>query len=154
MLAGCAITLSLVGAALAEKAVEAVEDDKLGLSKTSVFSTPEPVAATVTAEPPGENQALGAYFSGAPPLIPHQLEDYLPIRTTENLCLDCHLLPEQIGTRPEPGEPTPIPASHYTDLRRDPGKLTKKLSGARFVCTQCHAPQSNTSPLVVNTYRQ
>jgi len=131
---------------------KAVSADELGLSKTSVFSTPAPIVAHDAGKDPGENELLGAYFSGAPPMIPHRIEDYLPIRAGENLCLDCHLLPDMLGEPHEAGEPTPIPASHYTDLRHAPGKVTKQLIGARFTCVQCHRPQSHAKPLVANTY--
>jgi cytochrome c-type protein NapB len=146
-----AVASTLVGIAWAEKAVE---DARLGLEKTSVFSTPAPIVAKAAGEAPGENESLGAYFSEAPPLVPHVVEDFLPIRAGENLCVDCHMLPDEIGKQAEAGEPTPIPASHYTDLRKDPGKMTGKLIGARFNCTQCHVAQSDAKPLVGNTYRE
>jgi cytochrome c-type protein NapB len=133
---------------------QGVEDSQLGLNKDSVFSTPEPIVAVNEANEPGENETLEAYFSGSPPVVPHQVEDFLPIRVGENMCLECHDLPGQIGQEPEPGEPGPMPASHYTDLRRSPDEVTQTVIGARYVCTQCHAPQTNAQPLVANTYRQ
>jgi len=132
----------------------AVDDSKLGLSKTSVFSTPDPIVPKSEAKEPGENETQEAYFQGSPPVIPHQVEDFLPIQLESNLCIDCHDLPDQIGEVREQGRPTPIPASHYTDLRRNPEKVGKTLIGARFVCTQCHVPQADAEPLVINTYRQ
>ena len=132
----------------------AVDDSTLGLSKTSVFSTPDPIVPKSEAKEPGENTTGDAYFPGSPPVIPHQIEDFLPIGLESNLCVDCHDLPDQIGREPEEGEPTPMPASHYTDLRRSPEKVGKNLIGARFVCTQCHAPQTDAEPLVINTYRK
>ncbi len=146
-----AAIVGVFGVALADKAVE---DNKLGLSKESVFATPDPIVAKVKGGQPGENASLGAYFSGSPPMIPHQVEGMMPIRVNENLCLDCHMLPDQIGQQAGEGEPTPMPASHFTDRRSDPGKVVRKTSGARFTCTQCHATQADAEPLVVNTYRQ
>jgi len=122
---------------------KAVTDDELGLSKASVFSTPDPIVAGSTAKDPGENELLGAYFSGSPPVV-----------SGENSCLECHDLHEQIGEEVASGDPTPMPASHYTDLRRNPDEVTTKVIGARFVCTQCHVPQSDAAPLVANTYHQ
>jgi cytochrome c-type protein NapB len=133
---------------------QSVEDSQLGLSKDSVFSTPEPIVAVNEANEPGENATQEAYFSGSPPVVPHQVEDFLPIRVGENMCLECHDLPDQIGQEPEPGEPGSMPASHYTDLRRSPDEVTQQVIGARYDCTQCHAPQTNAQPLVANTYRQ
>jgi cytochrome c-type protein NapB len=148
---GAAAALGLIGIACA---VQRVEDTELGLSKADVFSTPDPIVATVQAAEPGENENLGRYFSEAPPLIPHVVEDFLPIRATENMCADCHMLPDEIGAQAQAGEPTPIPASHYTDLRRDPDTVGEDLVGARFDCMSCHAVQSAAAPLVTNTYRQ
>ena len=150
------VVLSMVVAlfAVAEEAKKEVDDSELGLSKTSVFATPDPIVPTSKAKSPGENQTMKRYFSGQPPAIPHQVEDYLPITIAENLCLDCHDLQEQIGKERGEGEPTPIPVSHYTDLRRNPNEIKKKLVGARFNCTQCHTPQTDSKLLVANTYRQ
>ncbi len=133
---------------------EAKADDQLGLSRESVFSTPEPIVPTTKAKDPGENATRKAYFPGAPPVIPHLIEDSLPIKVGENMCMDCHDLADQIGAKREPGDPTPIPKSHYIDLRRSPDKVTRKVTGARFFCNQCHAPQADTRPLVVNTFDQ
>ena len=131
-----------------------VEDKSLGLDKNDVFATPDPVVAPMKGGEPGENQRMAAYFEGAPPAIPHQIEEFLPIRADENQCLDCHDDPGSLGSPVAEGDPTLIPATHYTDLRRAPDKVTDALIGARFVCVQCHAPQHDAVPLVVNTYRQ
>ena len=145
------VALTLAGCAQTQ---QGVEDSELGLSKTSVFATPQPIVATSDANDPGENETVESYFEGAPPVIPHQVEDYLPIRVGENLCIDCHDLPDQIGQPREVGDPTPIPITHYTDLRRSPGEAGDTLIGARYLCSQCHAPQAAEPPLGANTYRQ
>jgi len=153
-----AFLLSIAAVALLASgcAVEdaALADEELGLSKTSVFSTPDPIVAENTAGAPGENELLGAYFDGSPPTISHDIEDFLPITIGENLCIECHDLPEMIGEELDAGDPTPMPASHYTDLRRSPNEVTDKVIGARFTCTLCHATQADVQPLVANTYRQ
>jgi cytochrome c-type protein NapB len=122
-----------------------VEDSSLGLSKTSVFDTPDPIIFTSSALDPGENELLGAYFEEAPPLIPHVIEDFLPIKIGENLCLECH------GAEIEDVE-HPIPMSHYKNQFSDTTVTGQTLDGARFVCTICHVPQSDSQPLVANTY--
>ncbi|MDH3627352.1 MAG: nitrate reductase cytochrome c-type subunit [Acidobacteriota bacterium] len=131
-----------------------VIDDELGLSKESVFSTPDPIVAMSTRLEPGENELLGAYFSKAPPLIAHNIEDLLPIMIDENYCMGCHELYDEIGDEVAPEDPTPMPISHYTDKRHNPGDATPDVVGAYFVCTQCHVPQTDAAPLVPNTYRQ
>jgi cytochrome c-type protein NapB len=148
-----AVGLALVLAACAQ-VEESVEDSQLGLSKTSVDSTPDPIVATSKAGMPGENETQEAYFPGAPPVIPHQVRELLPITAQENMCLGCHDLPDQIALERSIGEPTPMPETHYTDLRRRPDTVERASIGARYVCTQCHAPQADAPPLVANTYRQ
>ena len=133
---------------------KSVGDEELGLDKNSVFDTPDPIVASVSGGEPGENQRTGGYFSEAPPTIPHQIDGFLPIRTDDNQCLNCHDDQSQIGEPVAAGDPTPIPASHYTDLRRNPNEVTQALIGARHVCVQCHVPQHDATPLVQNTYQQ
>lgn len=143
-----------VAATPAAVTAKALVDDELGLDKNSVTATPDPIVATVTAADPGENELLGAYFSESPPSISHAIADFMPIKLDENLCLDCHDLRDEIGNEKAFGDPSPMPASHYTDLRNNPDELTDKVIGARFVCTQCHVTQADAQPLVENTYRQ
>ncbi len=128
--------------------------EDFGLSKVSVFDNPDPLVTTQAGREPGENEALGAYFDESPPLIPHLVADYLPITIKDNQCLDCHDAPDRIGKKLGRDEEPPMPASHYTDLRNAPHKVTGKPIGARFVCTQCHAGQQETEVLVESTYRQ
>ena len=150
--AAVAIALGVVWFVSAGEPKEApIADAEIGLCKESVWSTPEPIVPTTKAKDPGENETQAAYFSGAPPVIPHLVEDLLPITMEQNMCLDCHNLPDQIGAKREPGEPTPMPESHYTDLRRSPDKVTEKVIGARYVCHQCHVAQTDARPLVANT---
>ena len=130
-----------------------IDADALGLSKTNVFETPEPLLAKFVGGDPGENERSTGYFSGSPPVIPHQIVDFMPITMEENGCLDCHELPDEIGKEPAEGDARSMPASHFTDLRRDPGKVTRKVIGARYSCDQCHAPQADAAPLVANTYQ-
>ena len=131
-----------------------IVDKSLGLDKNDVFAMPDPISAPMAGGEPGENDKIAAYFEGAPPPIPHRIEEFLPIRAGENQCLDCHDDPASLGSPVAAGDPTPIPATHYTDLRRAPTEVTDALIGARFVCVMCHAPQHDALPLVENTYRQ
>ena len=145
------VTLILGTTALAGND-KSVEDKDLGLDKNSVFDTPDPIQAPVLGGEPGENATLQPYFDGAPPMIPHQIVDFVPITIDENQCADCHVDAELVGTTVEEGEATPAPASHFTDLRRAADKVTAELIGARFLCTQCHATQADAKPLVENTF--
>ena len=129
---------------------KAVDDSSLGLSKTSVFDDPTPVAPVYDAPPPGAPvTAPPRYFPGAPPVIPHSIDGLVPITAQSNTCLGCHDKPDLLGKNVK-GAPTPMTASHYSDLwTKD--KPAQRVSGARYNCNQCHAPQSDAKPLVKNT---
>jgi cytochrome c-type protein NapB len=133
------------------RAEEAVKDTDLGLSKTSVFETPTPQPFSYGKAFPGTSNTLPRAYPGVPPQIPHDIEMFTPVTRANNACTACHDKPGMAGQK-APGAPTPMPASHYTDLRRAPDKVTGKLIGARFVCTLCHVPQAGVKPLVGNTF--
>lgn len=128
-------------------APKAVPDTTLGLSKTSVFDSPSPPPVVPETADPGDRPPLPRAYPGAPPRIPHAVADFLPITRGENLCIDCHLVDEKVE-----GEPTPIPASHKTDLRRSPGEAGEKVVGARWVCLTCHVPRTGAGELVENRF--
>ncbi|BDG02098.1 nitrate reductase cytochrome c-type subunit [Anaeromyxobacter oryzae] len=134
-------------AALLLLAATSTPDASLGLSKTGVFDVPAPPAVRAEDSSPGEKPAPPRAYPGAPPAIPHGIADFLPITRTQNLCLDCHAVKEK-----KPGEATPIPASHYRDLRRAPGAPRGRIAGARHVCTACHATRSDAAPLAGSTF--
>jgi len=141
--------LAILGCSGGPEVDKAVTDDEIGLTPTSVFDTPDPLVPTTVAKDPGENELLGSYFSGSPPVIPHVVDDFVPIRIGEHMCLECHDLTDQIGQETMAGDATPMPASHYRNE-----DVSEGMSGARFTCTQCHAPQTDAEPLVANTYSQ
>jgi len=124
-----------------------VADSQLGLSKTSVFDVPVPAPFVYAAHEPGENRLLPRMTAEAPPLIPHEVGEYLPITRDTNACVDCHAVDTQ-----EAGGPVPLPASHYVDLRNAPTVRRTTVAGARYVCTACHVPQAAVQPLVGNTF--
>ena len=118
-------------------------DTALGLAKGSVFDVPAPPAVKPNQSAPGEQPVLPRPYALAPPRIPHAIDDFLPITQKQSSCVDCHAVKDK-----KPGEPTPIPASHYVDLRRAPGKPVERIAGARWVCTACHVPRTEAQPLV------
>lgn len=126
-----------------------VADAELGLSKTSVTDVPDPPEFSFPTTEPGESRLLARSFSGAPPLIPHDVEAFLPITREENNCLACH----DVGPASEDGPPA-IPSSHATDLRAAPDEVTGAVIGARWRCVACHVPQAQVSPLVQSTFSQ
>ena len=125
-----------------------IADASLGLAPGSVFDGPSPPAVKADESAPGERPVLPRPYAGAPPRIPHGVDDFLPITPRQNACLDCHGVKEK-----EPGQPTPIPASHYTDYRNAPDRVDTRVVGARSVCVSCHAVTTDAPNLVENRFR-
>lgn len=124
-------------AAVAQQKPEAIDDKQFSLNKGSVFeaSTPAPFEfqdGAKTLRPPEG--------SGMPVMIPHTIDDDLPITAEKNGCVRCHT-PTGKKVRGAP----PVPASHVAD------GATPAVAGKRWVCTTCHAPQADVKPLVANT---
>jgi cytochrome c-type protein NapB len=140
--------VSLVSVAHAEGGIK---DSKMGLSKSSVFDVPAPKSFDYQGVMPGNDPVYKRAYPGAPPQIPHNIELMMPVTAAVNYCLSCHGHSAALG-QPLQGKATPIPASHYTDLRNTPDKVGKALVGARYVCTQCHVPQADVAPLVKNKF--
>jgi cytochrome c-type protein NapB len=145
----CLVSLACLMAILASCApssrsgAEPVPDDRIGLRGAGVFEAMEPPPVLTEESSPGEKPPAARAFPGAPPVIPHGVDDFLPIGRTENACVDCHL-----GAERAPGEPTPIPATHMVDNRRAPGRAGENLTGARWVCLSCHVARTGAAPLV------
>ena len=149
LLAGIAAALFATTQTLAETVIPA---DTMGLNKSSVFDVPAPKVYHYKGEFPGQDDVLPRAYQGAPPQIPHDISGFLPITATSNMCTGCHDQPAQWGKKTQKGMPTPMPQSHYTDMRNAPGKVSQQLVKARFNCNQCHVPQTDAAPLVENTF--
>jgi nitrate reductase cytochrome c-type subunit len=145
------LLLSFCSAALlvAGPPAKPVSDKDLGLSKTSVFEVPAPPLFQDETSVPGEKALPKRINREYPPVIPHGVADWLPITRGSNLCLDCHAVP---GPKKK-GEATPIPASHYLDLRRAPGTRGKQVAGTRYVCVSCHVPRTDAPQLQGSHFR-
>ena len=82
-------------------------------------------------------------FELQPPMIPHTVDKYR-ITLKGNGCLKCH------SEKSYKKEKAPkVGDSHYVD--RD-GKTLDTISSRRYFCSQCHAPQMKSDPLVENVY--
>lgn len=142
--------LVLAGVILTQVVISAPKgtpDDDIGLAKGSVFEVLNPDAVLPNTSEPGDEPLIAPAFVGFPPPIPHGIEEFLPITLDENQCIDCHAVEEK-----EEGEPTPIPGSHFRDLRNAPDELREDLAGARYVCTTCHVTLTRAEPLVGNEF--
>ena len=123
-----------------------IPDRDLGLAKGSVFETPAPPRFQDEASAPGEKALPRRINREYPPVIPHGIAEALPITRDSNLCMDCHA----VAGPKQKGEATPIPKSHYVDLRRAPQTQAKAVAGTRYVCISCHVPRTDATPLVGN----
>ena len=57
----------------------------------------------------GQPQLIARTFVGQPPMVPHDVEKYVPITMDENACLECHITDELRGQKvPKLG------VSHYS----------------------------------------
>ena len=131
----------------APAAAPSIPDDEIGLDKADVKEISTPGPTLFDESTPGERPVVPRAFEGEPPRISHGIEDFLPISAGENMCVVCHEVDEKLE-----GEATPIPASHFTDLRNAPEKAGDRIVGARWVCTSCHVAQTCAKPLVGNRF--
>jgi nitrate reductase cytochrome c-type subunit len=123
-----------------------IPDTRIGLVAGSVFEVLAPAATPENRSEPGERPLPDRPSVEWPPVVPHSIVDFIPITASENLCIDCHGVDVK-----EEGEPTPIPRSHYIDLRGAPGTVRESVASARWLCTSCHVSQTDAKPLVDNT---
>ncbi len=126
-----------------------IPDRDIGLSRSSVFDVADPAVFHEEASDPGEKPVIPRAHIEAPPLVPHNVTEFLPITWEVNLCIECHLADEAGRS-----DGKPIPASHLTDLRNAPGEIGTSVVGARQVCVSCHVAQTDAEPLVGNLFRR
>jgi cytochrome c-type protein NapB len=145
-----------------------ISEESLGLRKKTLFSEDAKVAPRKTSYATnyaGSGVKIKRAFQDAPPMIPHDTTGMLPIKIGNNQCIGCHMPDVAAGVGA-----TPIPVSHMTNFRPKSHaiggentsseklanisiKKTNKLVGARFNCSQCHAPQSDTPLAVENNFK-
>lgn len=146
-------------------AKQLISEESLGLRKVDIYSedSVKPDETKYSKEYAGSGYKINRAFQDAPPMIPHDVEGMLPITINNNQCTGCHM-PEVASSMGA----TPVPPSHFTNFRPESKaikgentssetrtdisiKKTTHLVGARFNCSQCHAPQSE-GQLVENTF--
>ncbi len=169
---GCSDAGEAAAPAGEAKVIQFQSEESLGLRKTDLYSE---ASDTVGHEAKYSTQAattstkIKRAFQDAPPMIPHDVEGMLPITIKDNQCTGCHM-PD---VAPSVGA-TAIPVSHLTNFRpvhnisSDGKDFSKsidnmnnevsindnkgKLVGARYNCSQCHAPQSGVDLAVANNF--
>ncbi len=168
-----AATVFMVGCTTTK---QSISEESLGLRTTDLYSEGADTVGDrteYTKNSAGTSQIIERAFENAPPMIPHNVEGMLPITIDNNACTGCHTpaVAKSMGA-------TPIPKSHFTNFRPDTtlsssgmiekegkavdntsdfktvGKKLNQLSGTRFNCSACHAPQSvATKDPVVNEFQ-
>jgi len=139
------ILTALVLAAFATLAVAQkpapIPDTQFGLKKGAAAEALQPKAFEFK---DGYAVAKPLAGSGMPPMIPHTIDESLPITFANNDCMTCHKAPEKGKKAKRP----PMPESHW--VKAD-GQLAPE--GRHYMCTGCHAPQADVAPLVKNSSR-
>jgi len=131
----------------AEEAIESVPEEAIGLADAKLGELPELAPAPALPADPGEAPIQAPAYAGSPPVVPHAVDDFAPITRDENMCLGCHLVEDKVE-----GEATPIPATHFEDLRNAPGVRGDDVAGARWACLACHVAPTDAAPLVRNVF--
>jgi cytochrome c-type protein NapB len=118
-----------------------VTEASLGLRTTDLYTEVSTVAdkTEYRAAGAGSSQKIERAFQDAPPMIPHDVSGFLPIKASNNACVGCHA--PQVA--PAMGA-TPIPASHFLDMRPH-----HKFDGKQFTTTT-NVMKNDTSVKKIN----
>ncbi len=168
----CTAALLLVGCnesatpAKTEVVKPTISAETLSLRKAPVFKEEvKPHGTKYSENYAGSGKKIQRAFQDAPPMIPHDVTGMIPIKINDNQCTGCHMpeVAKDMGA-------TPIPPSHFTNFRPQSSyalkgentsseelahisiKKQNHLVGARFNCTQCHAPQDTGQLAVPNNF--
>ncbi len=92
---------------------------------------------------PKEQERMPLNYVNQPPMIPHSVEGY-QVTTNTNRCLQCHGVESYRTT------------ARRVSARRTLWTVTVKcranVAPRRYFCLQCHVPQSDTAPIIDNTF--
>ena len=108
-------------------------------------STPLDQEGPAPAMTPEQNTAVREprNYPEQPPVIPHSIDGY-QIDLNGNKCLSCHA-----RARTGESQAPMVSITHFMD--RD-GQFLASVSPRRFFCTECHVPQSTSTPPVSNDF--
>jgi cytochrome c-type protein NapB len=150
------------------KVKETYTEEQLGLRNVDLMdeNVIAPAKTQYSESYAGSGKLYERAFQDAPPMIPHSVEGMLPITINNNQCVACHMPAVASAVNA-----TSIPESHFYDMRPKHNfdgqnfqkavdnmknetsvRKVSDLAGARFNCSQCHAPQSEGDVEVVNTF--
>ena len=127
-----------------------IHESDMGIGADGVFADPFPKTYDYPTEEAGKSDLISRSYHDAPPLVPHTVEEYLPITMETNECMECHDKPKIRGRDYVKGEKLAMSNSHYGGFAGTGDK--NEVSGSMYTCSQCHAPASDAKPLVANTF--
>ena len=145
------------------KAEEAGEEPDDGLDvwfrEADLTVAAQQASAEYTDVDAGDSELIDRAFAGAPPQIPHSVEDMLPILADENECLECHHPDNTVSKKDKP-----LPDSHFERPTMGTGReggqvwvitgysMDDDVVGFRYHCVQCHTPQATNVPTPESTF--
>ena len=162
------LALLMVGCSSSNNNEKAIANDDIDMSSDLLMSdesvlTDMPEYSKVRG---GESETYDRSFENAPPLIPHRVGGFLPIKVDDNKCMLCHMP----NKAPE-FKAVPLPKTHFTSYRpkviEEDGKYRvdanhdesevveidlEHFNGAMFNCSQCHVPQAEVTVDIPNTF--
>lgn len=168
MLTGC-MQSEASSSAQAPKVKPSIAEEQLGLRDIDLLdeNTVLPDETKYSQSYAGSGKMYDRAFQDAPPMIPHSVEGLIPVTRDNNSCIGCHA-PEVAPSM----NATALPESHFLNMRpkhtmgmagfskaidnlKNEVSIQKidKLSGSRYNCTQCHAPQSEGDLVVDNLFQ-
>lgn len=146
--------------------IQYIDDSEIGYRSEDLFNEDFVIPVIdYSAGPAGTVGNWERSFENAPPMIPHTLVGFVPIKAGANTCLACHLPAVAAALKA-----TAMPQSHFTDYRPQvvqeeglymvdatEGEVVSKDLGAnynlaRYNCTQCHAAQANATVFIDNQF--
>ncbi len=142
--------LTVIGIAGCQTGGDAIDETSVGIGADAIFNDPSPSVFVYPTTKVGKSDRMNRSYETAPPMVPHTVAEYLPITMETNDCMDCHDRPTLREREYVKGKKLAMTVSHYGGFYGK-GDL-EEVSGARYNCTQCHAPLSDAKPLVENTF--
>lgn len=91
-----------------------------------------------------EDKKYKRSFKQQPPMIPHQI-DKTRISLKQNQCLKCHS-----DLNYKDLKAPMVSKTHFINRK---GERLGSVATRYYFCTQCHAPQVDKAPLIVNDFK-
>jgi nitrate reductase cytochrome c-type subunit len=129
-------------------AVHTIDQAEVGFRREKVLGESGIVEKTkAVGQKPGENEKYQRTYA-APPMVPHSIAEYLPIKAGLNDCLACHTKP----SRHWQAKGTPL-LSDFHRIDRDGHRVRNKrgIYMGFYNCSTCHNVMTDAKPLVENT---